>query len=182
MSELQLINIKKLNKQEKELYKEAFPANERIPIFILKHLAKKDKADFYGIYDDEKFVGIIYIIYYKDIVFISYFAISNKFRGNGYGGRVIDLIKNKYKENRIILNIEVLDEKASNNKQRIRRKAFYEKCGFKDLGYFIKEGDEKYEMLCFSKDDLRVEKEEYMNLMENFFGKFLFKIYKKISQ
>ena len=65
-------NNKECNKKVIKLYNEAFPKEERIPIWLLEKLARKNKAHFYGIYDKEKFIGLIYNIYYKDILFIFY--------------------------------------------------------------------------------------------------------------
>lgn len=182
MIEIQLVNYEKNNKKVKKLYKEAFPINERLPIFILKNLSKKAKANFYEIYDNNTFIGMLYNVYYKDIVFVLYLAIDNKFRGKGYGSKVLNLIKEKYDKNRIILNIEEINENALNNKQRIKRKEFYNKNGFKSIDFTVKEGNEIYEMLCYSKNNLKVTKQEYENLVKQFLGKFLYKIYKKISE
>lgn len=82
---LDIKNNRECNKKVIKLYKEAFPKEERIPIWLLKKLARKNKANFYGIYDNEKFIGLIYNIYYKDIVFIFYLAIDKETRGKGYG-------------------------------------------------------------------------------------------------
>lgn len=110
MSNLKIVNIPKYTKEIKNLYKEAFPRNERIPIRILQLLTRKNKAKIYGIFDGGEFIGLLYNVYYKDIVLILYLAINNKFRGKGYGSKVLDLIKQKYSKNRIILNIEQIDE------------------------------------------------------------------------
>ena len=186
MSKLKFVdfkNNKQCNKDVKNLYKRAFPKEERAPYWVLKALAKKDNAKFYGIYNDEKFVGLVYNVYYKDIVFVFYLAIDETLRGQGYGTEIIDLIKNKYENYRIILNIEEIDEGSDNYKQRIKRKKFYIKNGFYDLNYTIKEAGVTYEMLCYSKENKKVTKEEYMQLMENYFGNILFKyVYKKISE
>lgn len=179
MNELKIVNIPKYNKEIKKLYKEAFPRNERIPINILQLLTSKNKAKFYGIYDGEEFIALLYNVYYKDIVLILYLAINNNFRGKGYGSKVLDLIKQKYSQNRIILNIEQIDENSSNNKQRIKRKEFYQKNGFTSLNYTVKEGKETYEMLCYSKNKSKVSKEEYESLVKYFLKNILYKIYKK---
>ena len=181
MNKLHLVSTKKPNKEIKNLYIEAFPAIERIPLFLLKLLTKKGKADFFEIYDDTNRIGMLYIVYYKDIVFVFYLAIDNKLRGRGYGTLILDLIKDKYSENRIILNIEKLDENSANYEQRLKRKAFYEKNSFKSLEYFVKEGPEFYEMLYYSKNNLRVEKQEYEELVRNYLGKAFYGIYKIIS-
>ncbi|MGN0308556.1 MAG: anaerobic sulfite reductase subunit AsrA [Lachnospiraceae bacterium] len=139
MSNLDFIDIKDNKEYNKEevikLYNEAFPKDERIPIWLLKILVRKNKAKFYGIYDNEKFVGLVYNIFYKDIVFVFYLAIDKGNRGQGYGTKVLDSIKQKYKNSRIILCIEPVDENSDNYEQRVKRKNFYLKNGFEDFYY-----------------------------------------------
>ena len=96
LSELNFLKVSNYNKEIKKLYKEAFPKNERIPIFILKLLTRKNKADFFEIYDKEQFIGLVYNVYYHDIVFVFYLAVNNDLRGKGYGSKVLELIKDKY--------------------------------------------------------------------------------------
>ena len=126
---LDIKNNRECNKKVIKLYNEAFPKDEKIPIWLLKLLARKNKAKFYGIYDRKKFVGLLYNIYYKDIVFIFYLAINKETRGQGYGSKILELIKEKYNNHRIILCIEQVDKNSDNYKQRIKRKEFYIKNG-----------------------------------------------------
>lgn len=185
MENLRFIDIKKNKKYingAKELYNKAFPKNEQVPFFMLKFLARKGRANFYSIYDDDTFIGLIYIVYYEDIIFVFYLAIDESLRGRGYGSKILDEIKKKYKEYRIVLNIEEIDENSNNNAQRIRRKEFYIRNGFITLDYTVKELNIIYEMLCYSNDEGNkyVSKEEYNKLLNNFFGDFLYGIiYKK---
>lgn len=142
MSDLNFVDIKENNKNIKSLYKSAFPANERMPFQLLKRLAKKENADFYGI--------------------------------------VLDSIKQKYDNHRIVLNIEEIDLNSNNNEQRLKRKKFYEKSGFKDLNYKVKEAGVVYETLCYSSNNIMVSKEEYMEMMKKYFGKLISKyVYRK---
>ena len=142
MSDLNFVDIKENNKNIKSLYKSAFPANERMPLQLLKRLAKKENADFYGI--------------------------------------VLDSIKQKYDNHRIVLNIEEIDLNSNNNEQRLKRKKFYEKSGFKDLNYKVKEAGVVYETLCYSSNNIMVSKEEYMEMMKKYFGKLISKyVYRK---
>ncbi len=186
MSEIEFVDLKdnkQCNKDIKKLYKEAFPKEEKAPYWLLKSLAKKDNAKFYGIYDNTKFVGLIYNVYYKDIVFVFYLAIDEKLRGQGYGSKILNSIKSKYNNHRIILNIEEIDKSSNNYEQRVKRKEFYRKNGFYDLNYTIKEVGLIYEMMCYNKENKEVSKEEYMELMKNYFGNILFKyVYRKISE
>lgn len=176
MNNLDFIDIKK-NKKVTKLYNEAFPKDERIPIWLLKILVRKNKAKFYGIYDNEKFVGLVYNIFYKDIVFVFYLAIDKGTREQGYGTKVLDSIKQKYKNSRIILCIEPVDENSDNYEQRVKRKNFYLKNGFEDSNYIIKERNIIYEMLYYNEN---VALQEFEEMMKNYFGKMLYeKFYKK---
>lgn len=180
MINLKFINIKnnnEYNKKVKRLYNSAFPKEERIPMLLLKLLARKDKATFYGIFDDEKFIGLIYNIYYKDIVFIYFFAIDKELRSQGYGSKVLEFIKQKYNKHRIILGIEQLDKSSKNYEQRIKRKEFYIKNGFKEANYTTKEKNVVFEMLYYSENNKQVTFEEYKKMMKEFFGRILYKYF-----
>lgn len=180
---LDIKNNKKIYKKVKKLYNDAFPQNERVPISFLKLLARKDKAKFYGISDNEKFVGLVYNVYYKDIVFVFYLAIDKEQRGQGYGSKVLQVIQEKYCNHRIILNIEQIDKNSDNYEERLKRKTFYQRNGFYELNYTIREAKVVYEMLCSNKDNRRVEPDEYKELMRYYWGDLLYKYgYKKISE
>lgn len=122
---LNIKNSKDCSKRVRKLYDESFPKDEKIPIWLLKLLSRKNKAKFYGIYDNENFIGLIYNVYYKDIVFVFYLAINKELRGQGYGSKVLEFIKRKYSNFRIILSIEQIDKNSNNYDQRIKRKEFY---------------------------------------------------------
>lgn len=180
---LDINNNRECSKKVIELYNEAFPKDEKIPIWLLKLLARRNKAKFYGIYDNKKFVGLIYNIYYKDIVFVFYLAIDKKTRGQGYGSKVLEYIKQKYSTYRIILSIEQVDLNSNNYEQRIKRKEFYIKNGFRDANYTIKEKGIIYEMLYYSKNYKKVYLQEFQELMKHYFGKTLYQhFYKRISK
>ena len=90
MLKLDFIDVKhnkEIIKDLKKLYKEAFPKNEQVPFWLLKRLSKKENVEFYGIYEESKFAGLVYNVIYKDIVFIFYLAIGKNARGNGYGAK-----------------------------------------------------------------------------------------------
>lgn len=169
------------NKKEiKDLYIKSFPKIERMPFFLIKFL-NKENVDFFGIYDQKKFVGISYNFKYKDIVCIFYLAVSKEVRKQGYGSKILSNIKEMYNGNRIILNIEEILENSENYEERVKRKNFYIKNGFYDLNYTVSEVGIEYEMLCYNEDNKIVSKEEYNNLLSNFFGKILYKFMKKIN-
>lgn len=173
-----LKNIQNLKdiKVLKSLYYEAFPENERVPLFYLKYKAKKSVADFFLIYDDKSYIGMLYTIYFKDIVFLFYLAVEKNQRENGYGSKILNIIKDKFPNKRIILNIEEVTPNCENYSQRLKRQNFYIKNGFKLCDLKTQEGDINYQMMYYHKS---VSYEEYSQLIQNFMGKFLFKLYYK---
>ena len=157
------------------LYKEAFTTVRRVPSWILKCMMKKGKKGFSVLYENDTWIGLIYITEYKDIIFVHFFAISASQRSMGYGSKVVDAMKNNYAKNRIVLNIEELVEQSDNYPQRVKRKAFYEKNGFISSGYIVKEPEERLEMLVFGGS---IRKEEIQAMYKSFFGGILGFLYR----
>ncbi|MCL2197526.1 MAG: GNAT family N-acetyltransferase [Defluviitaleaceae bacterium] len=116
-----------------ELITSLFPESEQIPMFFLLSRAKKDFIDFLAFHDSE-FVGFAYMVTNGDLTFINYLAVNKNVQSKGYGSKILAEIKALYPKNRLFLNLEVLDENAENNLQRIKRRAFYERNGYKDTG------------------------------------------------
>ncbi len=170
---LTLKNIKKTNldyKKAKSLLIRAFPPEERPPFSLLMHWAKKDCVDFLSAYDGDEWVGFIYIATYKDIVYVFLFAIEDNFRGHGYGSAILDAIKEKYKNRRIFLAIEEMDEKAANYPDRVRRYDFYTRNGFLPLNLKMREGRMIYDILTIGDG---VTQKEYRALIDGFMGRFV---------
>lgn len=163
-------------KEVKKLYHTAFPADERIPFWFLMTKSKKDYVQFYSVYEKDKWVGFVYFIYYQDILYIYYLAVSEKERGAGYGSKILKKIITKHQNKRIILFIEPVDKRAKNYEERVNRKKFYEKNGFRDLNYLAVEKNVIYSVLGYGNS---VSKKEYLSLMKNYFGKILFTLYYK---
>lgn len=153
-----------------DLYREAFPGAQRIPVWLLHYKLKKGKEGFSILYEDDTWIGLIYTTEYKDIVFVQFLAISELLRSVGYGGKVMESMRDMQSGKRIVLNIEELDERAENYQQRIKRKAFYEMNGFSSSGYFVKEPEGRHEMLVLGGS---VSKEEIEAMYKNIFGYIL---------
>lgn len=158
----------------KKLYTSSFPKRERIPFKILLKLCKRGKVDLLIFTDVDIFVGFAFIIKHKDIVFILYFAINDTIRGKGYGGKALQTIKNKYSGKRIILNIESTQIIGSNHEERVKRKNFYMKNGYKEAKLFSRERGEIFEMLILNGI---IEKEEYCNLLKTIMGRLVYWIF-----
>ncbi|PAJ73418.1 GNAT family N-acetyltransferase [Pseudoalteromonas sp. NBT06-2] len=170
------INLRPLFESDKnyyeviDLYKKAFPEAQYIPTWFLRYKLRKGKMGFNILYAHDIWIGLIYITEYKDILFVQFLAIAESYRSAGYGSKVMDLLKGTHSEKRIVLNIEELDQQAKNYKQRVKRKAFYEKNGFSSSGYRVKEPGEQLEMLICGGN---INKEEIEAMYEKLFGSIL---------
>lgn len=158
-----------------DLFFEAFPKVQRLPPWIVKCRMRNSKAGFHALYDRDTWIGFIYLKEFKDIVFVKFFAISEQRSSCGYGSTVMDLMKSNYAKQRIVLNIEELDDTADNYQQRIKRKAFYEKNDFCSTGYMVKEPAEKQEMLICGGS---ISKEEIDDMYKHFLGNILYSLLK----
>lgn len=163
-------------KDIKKSYKEAFPRKEQVPLFFLKMRAHSKCSDFGGLYDGDAYVGLIDVIYYKDIVFIFYLATAESLRGKGYGSRILQGITKRFPKRRIVLNMEKLDEHAENYEQQLRRKAFYNRNGFLECGVRSMENGVAYEMMAYGD---AVPYEEFAEMMKAYMGTLLFHIFYK---
>lgn len=161
----------------KKLYNEAFPKDEQVPFFYLKQRAKQSISDIFGIYDEDRFIGLLCMVYHKDIVFLWYLAIAEEERGKGYGSLILSEIAQKYKNYRLILNIEEIDENNKDDQQK-KRKQFYLKNGYRECGFKTKEYGVVYEMLCLGEE---VTYEEYAEMMKKYSNQTAFeKNYQKL--
>ena len=132
----------------KEIYTQSFPKEERFPFWILKCCSKEKNVTFNGIVDNNKIIGIEYIINCSDYAYLMYLAIDEKNRNNGYGTKILDDLRKKHKT--IILSIEKSDKHLNDNRKK--RKNFYLKNGFYETNLFIEENSIQYEVLCTNKD------------------------------
>ena len=122
-------------KEIKTIYMEAFPKRERKPYFALRHSVKTKKAVVMAATEGEQVLGFIVLIPYKDMVMADYLAVSSKVRSRGTGSYIMQNVCRQYKDKKIVLLIERLDDKAENKEQRIARRKFYLKNGFTPCRY-----------------------------------------------
>ncbi|MEG0310135.1 MAG: GNAT family N-acetyltransferase [Eubacterium sp.] len=134
-------------KDLKKLYLMSFPEEERLDFNNLVERQNSGKGHFLGFYDDQVLVGMIYYTNYKEIVHIFYFAVDKKYRSKGYGSMMLNHMYKTFNKHKIILLIEILDEKAKNNDQRIKRKHFYLSNGFTGNEQFLTILDVPFELL-----------------------------------
>lgn len=177
---MQFSDARKYKKQIKKLYRSAFPANERAPLFMLFKKTKYDRYNFYAIVEDNGFVGLVYTMTTEKMVYVFFFAITEENRGKGYGTKALECIKKMHPDKAVALMIEdTTDTSAPNIEERINRLGFYERNGFERLGIKINEAGVGYELLGTDKT---ITRDDFLNMMRAYVGSFLFKIlYRKMD-
>ena len=136
------------------LYKTAFPPDERAPFWLLRRRVKQGRAQILVAYDAKKLVGFTYLVIYRDLVYLFYFAIDSEMRGQGYGSAVLQALRQEFPGRRIFLAREQLDEQAENAEQRRSRHEFYLFNGFCDWPCQIKEASVIYDVMGMGGDNI----------------------------
>lgn len=151
-------NVHLNNSEIKRIYYESFKPNERMPFFMMVMMSKIPNTDFIAFYDGETPCGFIYYAIGITQIFVMFFAVDEKMRGHGCGKYILDYIAEKYPKKNIIVSIG--DENSSESEKISGRKAFYQKCGFSESGFYIRMNGINEEILTrngkFSKIKLRL--------------------------
>jgi len=137
------LSVKPINRKLKEfkqvnsLMKSSFPCDELISLSLWRLLALRNKVYFLAFYDSDEFIGVIYIVESDKYVYVPFLAVDESLRDKGYGSQILNWTKDSLNKT-LVLHIEPIDEKSSNNAQRIRRVNFYHKNNIEDTGYRFK--------------------------------------------
>ena len=119
-----------LTKASKADFEVIYPAMQNS--FIPDEIREKDAAltvldeeDYtvYKIYENAEWVGFITLWELSGFAFIEHFAVFSEYRNRGYGGRTVEMVKEKYES--LVLEAEPPIEEIQK-----RRIGFYERCGF----------------------------------------------------
>ncbi|MCL2527288.1 MAG: hypothetical protein FWE42_02625 [Defluviitaleaceae bacterium] len=138
-------------KQVQELYNKSVPAHEKIYFHILWWKRKRKRVSFVSIYHENKWVGFIFYSYYKDLVYVWFFATYDTTTSKEYDSAMFAELKRLYPNHRIAVSIEAENENADNAKHSAREKQFYKKTGFKETGYFVKRKTDSFEIMLIGK-------------------------------
>lgn len=150
-------------RKTKKLYYRSFPKNERrsFPELLENRLGGTEMFCFY---DNETFVGMACLLNTPVTSHIIYLAINERLRGRGYGSKALELLHHSKSGRKIMVDIEVPDENSNNAEQRIMRRKFYLKAGYKETSVKYVWREEKYEILSFGGE---ISKEEYNRFWED---------------
>lgn len=149
------------------LYKTAFPADERAPIWVLTYKSGRENVDFWGLYANDQWIGLAYAISENDLTYLFYLALAEEVRGKGLGSKALQALMKQYSGNRFYIALEQLDETADNIEERRNRRQFYIKNGLKPIKRTIREASVVYDVM--STGD--VQPEEYEGMMRDYLGK-----------
>ena len=142
----------------------AFPSDERPPVDIFfKNLEiNKEHTRLIAYYDNNTFVGFTSLVFYKDICYLFFFAVSPTVRHQGYGSQILEMIKKDYQDYTILLAFEEVDPKYENYLERKKRESFYLNHGFIDNGFVSEEWGVKFQTAYVGKR--KVSFEEYKEI------------------
>lgn len=145
------------------LAKEAFPPEEYLAPDTLVEMSKEDSFDFWALTDKDTFIGFMVVKTYKDLAYLFFLAIAPAYRAKGYGSRAIETLRALYPDKKQIVDFEAQDKTAPNNEQRIKRRQFYLKNGYKETGLFLSYLGVDYEVFCMDGD---FEPQEFKGMMK----------------
>ena len=149
--------------QVNSLAKEAFPPEEYLAPDKLVEMSLADNFDFLALTDGDIFVGFMVVQTYKNLAYLFFLAIVPSFRAKGYGSRSIETLRLLYPNKKQVVDFEMQDETAPNNEQRIKRRQFYLKNGYKETGLFLSYFGVDYEVFCMGNN---FEPQEFKDLMK----------------
>lgn len=159
----------------KALYEEAFPEIERCPFESLLDCCGRGKADFFVYRDAGKNVGFCVVLLPGHYAYGLFAAINSDSWSRGYGSQLVQEVIRAYPDRAVVLDIEPVDETADNYGERRRRLRFFEKNGFHDTGYEMRDESGPYRILSNAKGfDLEGFVESYDILPEIFPGTLIF--------
>lgn len=168
------------------LMKEAFPAYEREKTADLLARSETGEYDFWALYDEGSstneniphnegaansesvFIGLMFVAHYKQLAYLWFFAIEKKLRSHGYGANALKLLYTLYPDKVFALDTEVPDKSRDNYEQRVSRRKFYEKNGWKASGYIGPWRGDNYEIYTLNDSDDSVLKlcKEFENVVD----------------
>ena len=179
MNYLNYKDNKSIKKDIEPLYIGAFPEEERPPVDMFFTNALKEDNDLLAFYEQDDFIGFANVLFYKDICYMFFLAINPDYRNKGYGSKIIQEAFKKYKGKRFVLCFEEVDDKYKDNSNRIKRREFYYRNGFKDNKLKTWEYGVIYDTVYYGTSPVCFE--EYLSLMIHCYGERAKQYIKKAS-
>lgn len=110
------------------LYQKSFPYHEQRESASQQEILQDEEYHFDLIYDEDAFVGMLLYWETPDFIYVEHFCVDVEKRNRKYGQRALALLGEKGKP--VLLEIDPPRDEIA-----IRRKAFYERAGFRENPY-----------------------------------------------
>ena len=149
----------KYYKKVNDIYRQSFHKNERY--VSLNKMIKLNNTELYCLIEKENVYGIIYVIKYKASIFVLYLAVNSKNRSKGYGSYLLRWCLNHYKNYKIYLNIEEINNEKPDFEIRKKRLEFYLNNGLYLTNIISKDDKEIFHVLS---NQSKINLEEYIEL------------------
>lgn len=174
--------IRKLDIEEaKKLYRdyidEDFPDDERPNYNHYVKLLESEEFIPYSYEEENKMKAYIICIEKGDNVLISHLAVLKEYRGQGIGTKLLEEIKNFYKDKQAVILESEAEEQAENKKALEiikRRQKFYKKCGFTsypNLDYEL--SGVKYLIFAYSNLENKIEDGKLIEIIKELYKEIL---------
>ena len=138
----------KLGSQDvRRIYMDAFPPRERMPFPLMVAMSRLWHTDFLGFYDGNTLCGFAYLAHNRKLMFLMFLAVDKALRAKGYGSAILEELRKRYPEKKLIVSIEPPDAAAPDLVLREKRKAFYERSGYQETGYRMRLSGVEQEIL-----------------------------------
>jgi len=113
------------------LYRRAFPRTERKPFGMIRRMHRTGKTDVWVLRRAGRFAGFATTINGDGLILIDYLAVEERLRGKGAGSAALAAMAQVYAGKGLFVEIESAFEPGEDQPERLRRRAFYERCGFR---------------------------------------------------
>lgn len=147
------------------LYLAAFPESERKPFALLQTRAAEGKAELLSIRCLDRFAGLVITLLDGKYALVDYLAVSPDFRNHGIGAVVLNLIRSRYPDRLVFLEIE-----EPKTEMQERRRRFYMRNGILPTGLAVELFGE--DMLILSDGGAPVPYDEYEALLYHTAGAY----------
>lgn len=128
------------------LYERSFSDIEKIPYENIRRTFGRG-GELLSFHDEGTFIGFSFLYRCARGVFLVYLAVRPDIRSKGYGGIILDMIRDMYQGYDIFLPMEPLDPGAEDIDMRRRRYGFYIRNGCTDSGYTVISDDYPFQIL-----------------------------------
>lgn len=120
-----------------QLYRQAFPAEERKPFSMIRKMYRRGVSDVWCAMEGSRFVGLAITINSPQVILLDYLAVRENCRDRGVGTAILNRLKELYPGRGLFVEIENPFLDGTDREKRLRRKAFYQRWGMEPMGVMI---------------------------------------------